>query len=147
MNENNMTPAEIMTPGMNYATSLEDTNATSFCSFLPETPKEKALLFKGMNNPDKRIGECINEVIMAKDVFCETVTCTNQQTGEVDVCPRVVIFDAEGKAYQAVSMGVYSALKKVIQVFGMPTWDDPIPLKVRQITKGERKLLTFDVDF
>lgn len=120
---------------------------TTFCSLVANTPAEKANLFKAMNNPDKRIGDCINMTINAKDLFCEVVNCNNQQTGEVTACPRIVIIDDNGVGYQAVSLGVYSAIKKIIQVFGAPTWAEPLPLVVKQITKGERKLLTFDVDF
>lgn len=118
---------------------------TTFCSLSADTREEKANLFKAMNNPEKRLGDCINMVIMAKDIYCEVVDCLNQQTGEVTQCPRIVIIDDKGIGYQAVSIGIYSALKKIIQVFGSPTWNEPIPLEIKQITKGDRKLLTFDV--
>lgn len=120
---------------------------TTFCSMSAESDKEKALLFKAMNNPEKRIGDCINTTIKIKDVFCEIVNCVNKESGEISTCPRTVLIDDKGVAYQAVSIGVFSALKKIIQVFGEPTWEKPIPITVKQITKGERKLLTFDVDF
>ena len=98
-----------------------------------------------MNNPDRRIADCINMTIKAKDVYIEVVNCTNTETGEVTACPRIVIIDDKGVAYQAVSVGIYSALKKVVQVYGAPTWEKPIPLMVKQITKGERKMLTLNV--
>ena len=123
------------------------TRQTTFCSMVAKTPAEKAMLFKAMNNPEKRVGDCINMTIYAKDLFCEVVNCINQQNGEVQVCPRIVVIDDKGVGYQAVSLGVYSAIKKIIQVFGAPSWETPLPLVVKQITKGERKLLTFDVDF
>lgn len=138
------------------ALSMDDNNhfiadltsrQTTFCSLVANTPAEKAMLFKAMNNPEKRVGDCINMTINAKDLFCEVVNCINQQTGEVQVCPRIVIIDDKGVGYQAVSLGVYSAIKKIIQVFGTPSWETPLPLIVKQITKGDRKLLTFDVDF
>lgn len=120
---------------------------TTFCSMRANTPQEKALLFKAMNNPDKRLGDCINMTIEVKDLYCEVVRCTNQQTGQFQDCPRMVLIDKDGVGYQAVSLGVYSAIKKVIQVFGEPSWETPLPLTIKQITKGDRKLLTFDVKF
>lgn len=125
---------------------LTSRNVT-FCSMVATNPKEQAQLFKAMNNPEKRIGDCINMTIHAKDLYCEVVTCTNKETGEATTCPRIVVIDDKGVAYQAVSIGVYSAIRKIIQVFGRPSWKTPIPLTVKQITKGDRKLLTFDVDF
>lgn len=121
--------------------------SVSFCSMKANDNKSKAMLFKAMNNPEKRIGDCINTLIKVKDVYCETVQVVSNETGETEWVPRVVLIDENGTAYQAVSMGVYSALAKVIRVFGMPTWNVPIPIKIKQISRGERKLLTFDVEY
>jgi hypothetical protein len=130
----------------NFIVDLTAPRQTSYCTFTCKTEADKKLLFKAMNNPEKRIGDCINMTIKAKDVFCEVVTCVNRETGETNTCPRIVIIDDKGVGYQAVSTGVFSALKKLFQVYGVPTWEKPVPLKVVQITKGDRKLLTFDVE-
>lgn len=147
MNENKeLVPVnnELATPS--FADELQERNIT-FCSMQANTPREKAALFKAMNNPEKRIADCINMTIKVKDIFCETVQCVQEGTEEVEFVPRIVLIDDKGIGYQAVSLGVFSALKKLIQVFGTPTWNEPIPVKVRQISKGNRQLLTFDVDF
>lgn len=126
--------------------TLDMTTArTQFCSMVAETDEAKAQMFNAMNNPDKRLSDCINMVIKAKDLYIEVVNCTNTETGETTPCPRIVIVDDKGVAYQCVSVGIYSALKKVIQVFGAPTWEKPIPLMVKQVTKGDRKMLTLNV--
>lgn len=119
----------------------------SYCSLAADTPEEKAVLFRAMNNPDGRLKDCINLVIYVKDLFCEVVECTNKETGEVSKCPRIVVIDKDGKSYQSVSLGVFNAFKKLMMVYGQPTWAEPIPVKVKQITKGERSILTFDVEF
>ena len=121
------------------------TAKTQFTSMVAKTDEEKAKLFNAMNNPDERISDNINKVIKAKDLYIEVVNCTNTETGEVTACPRIVIIDDKGRSYQAVSIGIYSALKKVIQVYGAPTWATPIKLEVKQITKGDRKMLTLNV--
>lgn len=129
-----------------FNVSMDLTSATmEFCSMNAETPEEKAKVFNAMNNPDNRIADCINTVINAKDLYIEVVDCTNEETGEVTACPRIVIIDEKGASYQAVSLGIYSALKKVIRIFGAPTWDKPIPLEVKQVSKGTRKMLTLNV--
>lgn len=116
-----------------------------FCSMKATTDEEKAKLYNAMNNPDERLGDKINMQIKAKDLYVEVVNCTNAETGEVTPCPRIVIIDDKGKSYQCVSVGIFSALKKIIQVYGAPTWTKPITLEVKQITKGERKMLTLNV--
>lgn len=130
--------------GFNIAVDMTSA-VTQFCSMTAKTDEERAKLFNAMNNPDKRLADCINMKIAAKDLYVEVVNCTNEETGEVTACPRMVIIDDKGVSYQAVSIGIYSALKKVIQVFGAPTWEKPISLEVKQITKGNRKMLTLNV--
>lgn len=129
------------------ALNLMGEQKASFTSLKNETNEEKQILYKAMSNPDKRLGDCINTVIMAKDLFMEQVEMVNQETGEIQVCPRIVIVDKDGLSYQSVSFGVFNALKRVIQVFGNPTWDEPIPLKVIQVTRGEKKMLSLDIQF
>ena len=129
-----------------FNVSVDMTSAqTQFCSMTANTHEEKAAMYNAMNNPDKRLADCINMQIKAKDLYIEVVNCTNEETGEVNACPRIVIIDDKGVSYQAVSIGIYSALKKVIQVFGAPTWANPVTLEVKQITKGSRKMLTLNV--
>lgn len=131
--------------GENFIVDLTS-RQTSYCSMTAETTEEKALLYNAMNNTEKRIKDCINEIIEVKDVFVEVVSCTNQETGEMSRCPRTVLIDVNGVGYQAVSLGVFSALKKLFNVFGEPKdWDAPIKLKVKQISHGTKNILTFDI--
>lgn len=116
-----------------------------YCSLKGEAPTEKAIMFKSMNNPAMRIKDEINKVIMAKDLYCETVELLDQETGELISAPRIVIIDDEGVGHVAVSKGIFNAVKKLIQVFGQPTWAIPIPLEIKQISKGVYNILTFDV--
>lgn len=131
---------------MGFDISIDMTSAQlAFSSLQAETDDEKAKLFNAVNNPEKRLADCINMKINAKDLFVEVVNCTNEETGEITACPRIVIIDDKGVSYQAVSLGIYSALKKVIQIFGTPTWEKPIPLEIKQVTKGTRKMLTMNI--
>lgn len=131
---------------MGFDISVDLTSAQlSFSSLKAETDEEKARLFNAINNPSKRLSDCINMKIKAKDLYIEVVQCTNEETGVTTACPRIVIVDEAGESYQAVSLGIYSALKKVIQIFGAPTWEKPIPLEVKQVTKGARKMLTLNI--
>ena len=131
---------------MGFEISVDMTSAQlAFSSLQATTDDEKAHLFNAINNPEKRLADCINMKIKAKDLYIEVVNCTNEETGEVTACPRIVIIDDKGVSYQAVSLGIYSALKKVIQIFGTPTWETPIVLEVKQVTKGQRKMLTLNI--
>lgn len=120
-------------------------SSDSFCSLKAETPQEKATLFRIMNSPEKRISDCINQTILVKDVYCEVVQVTNKETNEVNTCPRVVLVDKDGIGYQSVSFGIYGSLKKLFQVYGVPTWEEPIPVKVIQISREKNKILALTI--
>lgn len=120
-------------------------SSDSFCSLKAETPEEKATLFRIMNSPEKRISDCINQTILVKDVYCEVVQVTNKETGEVNTCPRVVLVDKDGIGYQSVSFGIYGSLKKLFQVYGVPTWNEPVPVKVIQLSREKNKILTLTI--
>lgn len=122
------------------------TRQTQYCSVVAQTDEEKALLFNATNNTAHRLSDCINMVINVKDVFVEVVNCTNQETGEVTPCPRIVLINEKGEGYQCVSLGIFSALKKLFAIYGEPKdWSKPIKLEVKQVTKGERKMLTLNI--
>lgn len=127
--------------------SAELTNRVSaYCSFTPQTWEDKAKLFKAMNNPDKRLRDEINKTIYVKDVYAEEVQVTNKETGEVTTAPRVVLIDKDGTSYVSVSLGVFGGLKKLFQIYGLPVqWGEPLPITIKQVSKGEKQLLTFDI--
>lgn len=140
------TALAVMDEDERFIMDLTAERKTQFCSMIPKNEDEEVVLFNAMNNPKKRIGDCINMTINVKHVFCEVVTCVNRETGESNLCPRIVLIDTDGVGYQAVSLGVFSALKKIFAIKGDPTtWKKPVKLQVVQITKGERKLLTFNM--
>lgn len=126
-----------------YASEFTDSAHAAYCSMKADTLEEKSKIFNAMNNPDQRLADYINRVIYVKDLFCETVDCT--KNGVTRKCPRIVLIDKDNVGYQCVSVGIYSACRKLIQIFGSPTWSEPIPVEVRQVSKGDRKMLTLSV--
>ena len=143
--QNALTPANVYSDeGYDLIADLTSAQM-QFCSMKAESDADKIKLYNAMNNPDHRLSDYINKTINAKDLYIEVVNCTNEETGEVTACPRIVIIDNKGESYQCVSVGIFSALKKAIQVFGSPTWEKPVKLEVKQITKGKKQMLTLSV--
>ena len=137
-----------VTGGPDITASLVANPARAFVSFTAEDAAAKAMLYNGMNNPDFRVANEIGQVIHVRDVFVEQVSVTNAETGEVQEAPRIVLFDADGRSHVAVSAGILNALRKLFQVFGKPTWTEPLPLLVKQVnTSPTRKMLTLEVAF
>lgn len=140
-------PAQIVTVDDDSNFIVDLTSATrAYCSMVAQTEAEQADLYTAMNAPDKRVSDCIGDVIDLKDVYVEKVNCTNEETGEVQAAPRIVLIAADGTSYQAVSRGIFGALKKLFTVYGEPmNWKAPIKVKLRQIPLGKRSVLTLDI--
>ena len=130
---------------MSIAQELSAEQTSMFCSIQGGTHESKVAVFNASNNPDHKVGDYINKVIVVKDVLAELIEVTNDETGEIEVTPRVVLIDMDGKSYQAVSKGIFNALKKAIAIFGAPTWDEGLPCLIKQVSVGKGSMLTFDV--
>ena len=140
-------PAEVMTMdgGTDFIVDLT-TARKSYCSMLANTDEQRAILFNATNSTPEKIADHVGEEITVKDVYVEAVQCINRETQEVRTCPRVVLISADGIGYQAVSVGIFGALKKLFAIFGTPdSWQNPRRIKIRQINLGTNRMLTFDV--
>lgn len=130
---------------------------STYCSIQAEDRASKAKVFNAMNNPDHRVGDFINKTIKLKDVLAEVITMDEKdaddqpvidpETGEAKRTQaiRVVLFDDKGESYQAVSTGIYNAVKKLMMIYGAPTWEDPITVEVKQVSLGKNQMLTLNV--
>lgn len=131
--------------GFNLEVDLT-TAKSQFCTLVSDDNQVNAKIFNATNNPQHRLADFINKTIDMAHVYIEVVTCVNQETGEAKECPRVVIIDKDLNGYACVSIGIYSAIKKLINRFGMPeTWEKPIKVEVKQITKGARQMLSLNL--
>ena len=131
---------------MDVRQELSAESPSTYCSVQGGDRKAKALVYNAMNNPTHRVGDCINKKLMIKDVLAEVIELENEETGEMQQVPRVVLIDEKGESYQAVSTGIFNAVKKAIAVFGAPTWDEPLPIVIKQVSLGKNQMLTFDIE-
>lgn len=130
---------------VNLSQELSENASTVFCSVKGGDRATKAKVYNAMNNPEHKVGDMINKVINVKDVLVEIIELENEETGEVEEAPRVVLIDDKGEAYQAVSQGIFNAVKNAIQVFGAPSWDEPLPCLIKQVGVKNGSMLTFDI--
>lgn len=121
---------------------MSDEALGHFYSMTAETTEQKIALYNAINTPDARLSDSINMEIKIKDLLVEIIELADQNTGEMIKVPRTIIVDTEGKTYQCVSIGVFSSLKRIINLFGEPTWEQGVPVTVKQITKGQKSLLS-----
>lgn len=104
--------------------------SAAYCSMQAVDNRARVTLYNACNQPDK-IANHINETIKVLHVYAEIIPVTNKVTGAIDKAPRVVLIDEQGKGFQAVSLGIYNAVKQLIHMFGDPsTWTAPHTVKV-----------------
>lgn len=104
----------------------------------------KILTYNLWTRPNKRLKDCCGEVLDITDLMCETVKMKNRE-GVVQNTPRIVLIDDEMQGYVCLSLGVYNQLSKLIQVFGPPTWEEPLKLKPYIEKKNGWEMLTFEL--
>lgn len=105
-----------------------------FCSMTAVDNRAKVTLYNACSNPEK-VADYIGKQIKLMHFYVEVIQTVSEQTGEVVTVPRVVLIDAAGKGYQAVSIGMYNSIKRVVAMFGLPeTWDAPHTVEIQQVS-------------
>ena len=124
-----------------------DNELGAFWTSIDTTNEENVKkLYSIMVGAEKRLGDYINSTIKIKDIYTEVVECKNEQTGEMEKQPRIVVIDVNGETYGCVSRGIFSAIRKLVGLLGCPPWNNGVDLKIKQIyTKNGRKMLTFEM--
>ena len=125
---------------------LSQNQSQKYYSIEPKTRKEAVQIYNAVNNPDERVADFINKEIKVVHVLIENVEITDKITGEINICHRTVFIDDKGKSYVAVSFGIFNSTKRMVQMFGEPTtWETPVIVEVKQISKGTFNVLTLNI--
>ena len=125
------------------ALTLFSTNSTNtFCSKVAKTEEDKKELFNALETCDVLLNDCVNQTIAIKDVYCEKQEVEDDETGEIKPKYRTILFDVDGKTYATGSYGIYNVIKKIIAIYGLPTWEDGLKVKVikQKVKDGKSKL-------
>lgn len=127
----------------------------TFCSFQPDSMEGKVRLYNAINNPDKRIADCINKSIKIRDCVIKAVKLTEERNNVnnwADETPgkerdgfRVILIDEEGISYNATSAGIYNSVSTIRSVFGKLHFDEPLTVEVNQVKTKNGNTLTLKV--
>ena len=125
-------------------TVLNDLNNTeSYCSIKGDSREALVAMYNAINSPDHKLSDFVGKKLNIKDISIERVENMNDETGDMVANARVVLIDENGESYTCVSSGIYSAIKKLVAVFGEPTWEPALPVEIQNLsTKKGRKTMT-----
>lgn len=128
---------------MNNTVLYDLNNPEAYCSITGDSREERVAMYNAINNPDHKLSDFVGKQLNIKDVSIERVENINDESGEMVTNARVVLIDDKGESYTCVSSGIYSAIKKLVSVFGEPTWNPALPVEVQNLsTKKGRKTMT-----
>lgn len=108
------------------------------------TRETKVKIYNAINSAEKSLADMLGKTIELVDVVAHPVQLIDEETGEMVDTIRTVLIDKNGVAYTAVSGGVTNSLQKLFMIFGMPTWDEPVKVEVKQVKtrNGNNKVNT-----
>lgn len=119
---------------------------TMFCSIERDGNRESdAKIYNALNNPAGRIADLINKTIPVQDFLVELREIVNEETGELDRVPRVVLITPDGIGYQALSKGMFGAIRNAVISFGPAPWKPALDMEIKQIPTKNGSMLTADV--
>lgn len=117
----------------NVSDDLTQSAAAMFCSIANDTPAAGRMIYNALGT-STRLADMIGKVLEITDVIAEP-TLVNRPDGTQGQVTRVILIDTEGHGYSCVSQGIYNAVKRLIGVFGLPHWSEPLPLQVKQVQR------------
>ena len=122
----------------NFALTIKNMKEVgSYCTMPVVTEDNRAIVYNATTAPEFRLKDCINQEIELAHFAITMVEVTNKETGEVTDAPHVTLIDSDGKGYACTSIGVFNALRNIIQAFGMPdTWEHPRKFRIKQVNKS-----------
>lgn len=134
---------EVVVPQNNEGNFLVDDMNKTYSSMALETIQDRKDLYNALETCDVLLNDVVNTEIMIKDVYVEEREVLNEDTGEVQNKYRTIIFDLDGKTYATGAYGVYNSIKKLMKVYGLPTWEEGVKVKVakKPIKDGKTSLV------
>lgn len=135
---------EVVSNDTNQAMELfKGITKNMYCSKEVVTEQDKKDLFNALESCDVLLNDCVGNTLIIKDIYIEEKQVIDEETGELKTKYRTILFDEAGQTYATGSYGIYNVLRKIVQVYGLPTtWEKGLEVKVskRPIGNGKQSL-------
>ena len=135
---------------------FKSTNRETFCTMNLDDEDNKLSLYNSLQGCDVRLNDIKGTVLSVVEVFIEKKEVAerdektdeiiyDEETGEVKtkIKYRTILFDDEGKTYVSSAYGIYNSLRQIISIFGNPSKDNIIKVKVgtKKLNNGKESLI------
>ena len=106
----------------------------------------KAALLAALSN-SVAVQENLDKHIELVNIVVESIDLVNEGSGELETQPRVILVDADGTAYHAISGPMFRDVQRLLAVMGHPaTWPAPLGVKIAREGQGTRKYFVLKLD-
>lgn len=122
----------------NELTLFNNAGGRTYCSKITNNEEDKKELFNALETCDALLNDCVGQEIDIKDVYCEEREVTDEN-GETRKKYRTILFDMNGQTYATGSYGVFNIMRKLMAIYGMPTWEKGLKVKVTKRPIGNGK--------
>lgn len=85
-------------------------------SFDIETPEGKAKAYNAGIAADYKVDDCIGDTVEIDDFYMEPIEFINEETGEIEYRPHVILFATDGRTFEGQSKGLVSSVQRLGQV-------------------------------
>lgn len=128
---------------MNNDLMLQNNDLKIYSSVKATNVEERKNIYNALEKCDILLNDIVGTEINVKDFYIEErhKEETDETTGETKRVTkyRTILFDTEGKTYATGSYGVYNALRRICLVYGEPTWNEGVKVKVDKKPMGNGK--------
>lgn len=128
---------------MNNELMLNNSDLKIYSSVKATTVEERKNVYNALEKCDVLLNDIVGTEINIKDFYIEERQKeeSDETTGELKTYTkyRTILFDTEGKTYATGSYGVYNALRRICLVYGEPTWNEGVLVRVDKKPMGNGK--------
>lgn len=116
--------------------NLASGKSTVFSTVTGDDFNTKVSVINAMTN-SLPVQDNIGKTIQLVNVIVQAVDMADEKSREISAQPRIILLDADGTAYHAISSGLFKSLENIFGILGHPaTWPAPLPIVIDRV-KGK----------
>lgn len=99
----------------NEIVAIAQGNEAFYSSIKGNDPATKIAVLTAMSNAVS-LADNLGKPLNIVNVLVQEVSLKNEDTGKVELAPRTTLIDADGTAYSATSIGIFSSMKQLLKI-------------------------------
>ena len=134
--DRSLSPADALSPtrALSQMFAISATPMREYWSYDLSDPVQLAALIRARGEPDRKIAQCLGEIIRVEHVYIHEVDTVSQDSGELHRWPRCVMIAPDGSTVASGAKGVVAWLGFLAQILGPFPWVGGRDLFVRSVS-------------